>query len=63
MALVSLTLSYYRGGKTVSETDSSRISSVLGYLRVYNGILTTFISFELRFSNFAFSKNVLDTLN
>ena len=42
MALVLSTLSYYRGGKTVSETDSSRISSVLGYLRVYNGIITYF---------------------
>ena len=49
MALVVSTLPYCRGGKTVSETDSSRISSVLGYLRVYNGIMTPYISFEITF--------------
>ena len=33
----------------MSEMDSLRISSVLGYLRVYNGIMTPYISFEITF--------------
>ena len=49
MALVLFTLAYYRGGKLLSKTDSLRISSVLGYLRVYNGIMTPYISFEITF--------------
>ena len=45
MALVLLTLVYYRGGKLVSKTDFLRNFSVLGYLRVYDGIMTSFYLF------------------
>ena len=49
----------------MSETDSSRISSVLGYLRVYNGIMTPYISFEITFklAKFSFRDSVKVLIN